>query len=409
MINLGNIEIADLRLGSSQVKAVYVGNEQVWSGEQPPAPVEVYAVCFENVGSTEGTVGWTTGIYSSARYLNLQYSFDGQSWNSLPISEKPAVPAGRKIYIRAGETGQNNFTSDLGANYAARFQLTGSEFKVSGEMLSLLKQTPITQFTSQNNRAFAYAFYSCDKLVDASQLVMPDFSIDYECYNMFQGCTSLTAAPATLPATTLANFCYNNMFKGCTSLTTAPSVLPATTLASNCCQNMFQNCTSLTAAPALPATTLASNCYANMFQDCTSLSVPSPELPATTLTDNCYGYMFQNCSSLTAAPAISGMTLATNCCQNMFQNCTSLSGSVVLPATTLVNNCYGYMFQQCKLDTIEVHFTADWGMSNTGYWVYGIASGGTFKCPTALGTNETITRDVSNCPAGWTVVNIDAA
>ena len=48
-------------------------------------------------------------------------------------------------------------------------------------------------------------------------------------------------------------------------------------------------------------------------------------------------------------------------------------------------------------------------MINTGYWVYGIASGGTFKCPTALGTNETITRDVSNCPAGWTVVNTDAA
>lgn len=112
------------------------------------AAPKVYAVCFENVGSTEGTVGWDKGSYSSARQLDLQYSFDGQSWNSLPISEKPAVPAGRKIYIRAGETGQNNFASDLGVNYAARFQLTGSEFKVSGEMLSLLKQTPITQFTS---------------------------------------------------------------------------------------------------------------------------------------------------------------------------------------------------------------------------------------------------------------------
>ena len=269
----------------------------------------------------------------------MQYSFDGQSWNSLPILEKPAVPAGRKIYIRAGETGQNNFASDLGVNYAARFQLTGSEFKVSGEMLSLLKQTPITQFTSQNNRAFAYAFYACEKLVDASQLVMPDFSIGYECYNMFQGCTSLTAAPAlpattlanycynnmfngctsltaapALPATTLANYCYYNMFKGCTSLTTAPSVLPATTLAANCYNNMFQGCTSLTAAPALPATKLASNCYNNMFQGCTSLSVPPPELPATTLTENCYGFMFQDCTSLTAAPAISGMTLATNCC-----------------------------------------------------------------------------------------------
>jgi hypothetical protein len=45
------------------------------------------------------------------------------------------------------------------------------------------------------------------------------------------------------------------MFDGCTSLTTAPA-LPATTLAANCYSYMFYGCTSLTSAPALPATTL---------------------------------------------------------------------------------------------------------------------------------------------------------
>ena len=34
---------------------------------------------------------------------------------------------------------------------------------------------------------------------------------------MFRGCTSLTQASA-LPATMLANYCYNSMFRGCTSL-----------------------------------------------------------------------------------------------------------------------------------------------------------------------------------------------
>lgn len=29
-------------------------------------------------------------------------------------------------------------------------------------------------------------------------------------------------------------------------------------------------------------------------------------------------------------------------------------------------------------------------------------------CPTALGTNATITRGVSACPEGWTVINTDA-
>lgn len=45
MINLGNIELADLRLGASQVKAAYLGSKQVWGGEEP-VPVSVNAVRF---------------------------------------------------------------------------------------------------------------------------------------------------------------------------------------------------------------------------------------------------------------------------------------------------------------------------------------------------------------------------
>ena len=37
------------------------------------------------------------------------------------------------------------------------------------------------------------------------------------CTNMFNGCTALTTAPE-LPATMLADGCYNSMFYGCTSL-----------------------------------------------------------------------------------------------------------------------------------------------------------------------------------------------
>ena len=80
----------------------------------------------------------------------------------------------------------------------------------------------------------------------------------------------ITSAPA-LPATTLADYCYNGMFSGCTSLTSA-SALPATTLANNCYQNMFRDCKSLMSAPELPATTLVSNCYGYMFQNCSSLN-----------------------------------------------------------------------------------------------------------------------------------------
>ena len=61
------------------------------------------------------------------------------------------------------------------------------------------------------------------------------------------------------------------MFNGCKSLTNAPK-LPATILAESCYQSMFYACTGLTTAPELPATTLADYCYYHMFYDCTSLN-----------------------------------------------------------------------------------------------------------------------------------------
>ena len=90
---------------------------------------------------------------------------------------------------------------------------------------------------------------------------------------MFYGCTSLTSAPS-LPATTLAEYCYSYMFGSCTGLTAAPS-LPATTLADYCYQSMFQSCTNLTAVPSLPATTLKNRCYYNMFNGCTKIKLSS--------------------------------------------------------------------------------------------------------------------------------------
>ena len=66
-------------------------------------------------------------------------------------------------------------------------------------------------------------------------------------------------------------YCYANMFQGCSSLTTAPA-LPATTLAQSCYYGMFQGCTALTSAPALPATTLADYCYIGMFFGCSNLN-----------------------------------------------------------------------------------------------------------------------------------------
>ena len=209
--------------------------------------------------------------------------------------------------------------------------------------------------------------------------------VDYENYDtantsqavfkeLFKDCTQLTTAPR-LPATTLADYCYESMFRGCTSLTQAPK-LPATTLAYAAYHCMFQNCssltTSLTTAPELPATNLESAVYQSMFGGCTSLTT-APELPATTLASSCYGDMFAGCISLTRAPE--------------------------LPARTLAPACYISMFAGCQnLNYIKMMATDISAIMCLTSWVSNVSSTGTFV------KNAAATWDNTGVvPEGWTV------
>ena len=168
---------------------------------------------------------------------------------------------------------------------------------------------------------------------------------------------------------------------------------------------LFRRCSSLTTAPELPATTLAANCYRFMFSGCTSLA-QAPEFPATKLATNCYNYMFSGCTSLSQAPELPATKLATDCYRSMFSGCTSLAQAPELPATTLATNCYRSMFNGCiNIDCIDCSFEA-FGDGITD-WLNNVSPIGTFVCPTALGTNETIQRGASYCPEGWTVINKD--
>ena len=76
---------------------------------------------------------------------------------------------------------------------------------------------------------------------------------------------------------------------------------------------MFQSCTSLATVPSdlLPATILADACYDSMFNGC-SLLTEAPELPATTLRTKCYQYMFNMCSSLSYIKAAFTTTPSTS-------------------------------------------------------------------------------------------------
>ena len=370
MTFFGQNSISDLRLGDSQVKAAYLGNMKLWPEEQPTAGY--WGLCFtaEEHGATVSMI--KTGTPPS---VSLLYSTDSSTWNTFTVGETTVTlaNAGDKVWLKAGPGGNTRFASNT-SNYT---KFVTSKANASGSIMSLLDG-------EQQQTSLSEAY----------------------CFNyLFSGSSTKTAPE--LPATTLTSNCYRNMFQGCTSLTSAPA-LPATTLFGGCYNSMFSNCTSLTQAPALPAQILADSCYQYMFQNCSSLAT-APALPATTLANYCYSNMFKGCTSLTQAPALPAQILANNCYNSMFNNCTSLTQAPALPAEILDDSCYAFMFRGCnKLASISASFT-EWSPSfaTTG-WVIDVSSSGTFYCPTALGTNETITRGNNNCPTNWTVVNTDA-
>lgn len=326
------------------------------------------AFCIDFTNSTiDGSVKISTNTQNS-----FNYSIDNTNYDQLAnAGDTISVPKGSKLYMRGVNKVGNLFTS-WNKQWNA-WTITGNNVKLSGNIQDLLNDSDNDTITK--SYAFSYLFYHNTAIINASNLILPATNLADHCYEsmfdactslisapklpastladycysaMFRDCTSLTVAPE-LPATTLADYCYNYMFSGCTSLTTAPE-LPATTLASNCYRYMFYN-TSLTSAPELPATTLANSCYTGMFQGCTGLT-SAPELPITTIAYECYAYMFAYCTSLTSAPELPAMTLTNYCYNGMFKGCTSLTIAPKLPATTLASNCYSSMFQDCTSLTV---------------------------------------------------------
>lgn len=121
-----------------------------------------------------------------------------------------------------------------------------------------------------------------------------------------------------------------------------------------------------------------------------------------------FGSLFFSCSSLTSAPSLPATVIRSGCYYAMFMRCSSLTSAPSLPATVLPHVCCLRMFQGCSsLAEVRVAFSA-WNGNATEYWLTSVAATGTFRCPTALGTDATITRDKSHCPEGWTVINTDA-
>jgi len=221
MINIGNIGITNIFLGSTQVSKAYLGNIQVW-------PVEPW-VTFKALQNSS-----SIGLNRLSSHQSLEYSQDKINWSTFDTTVTVNLDQDDEVYIRGVLSG-NNTTTDY-----TRFTMTGL-IAASG---------------------------NCNYLWNYSN---PNAPLKELCGDhMFEGCSSLITAPE-LPAMNLVYSCYGSMFSGCSSLITAPE-LPATTLAVGCYAAMFEGCSSLTNAPDLNANSLVTACYNRMFENCTPLN-----------------------------------------------------------------------------------------------------------------------------------------
>ena len=300
MIFKNNNKIANIYRGTLKISNVYRGGILVYTGEKP--------ITYD--GLTFEALEPSTIQYNPSSVSTAQYSYDTVNWNSAD-GVTLNLNTGDKVYFKGNITGDQ---SDSNYSY---FTMTG-KIGASGSIMSLQSGNP-------EDKSLKY---------------------NYEFYSMFDNCSSLVTAPS----------------------------LPATTLAESCYENMFANCTSILNAPDLPSTTLSDYCYSTMFQNCSKL-VNSPTLPATTLTAGCYWYMFSYCTSLVTAPE--------------------------LLATTLTEDCYVSMFEYCsKINYIKALFTTTPSFSYTSNWVNGVASTGTFVKNKDAAWSVT---GINGVPTGWTV------
>ena len=143
----------------------------------------------------------------------------------------------------------------------------------------------------------------------------------------------------TLPATELAQGCYEGMFAYLedgwyyedsylyTAIYINPDLLPAEKMAPYCYKDMFRGVRIYPQLPMLPATELAQGCYEGMFADGlaaydfntgAAAQFECPELPATELAEKCYKEMFAFNEALIIC-TLPATTLAKNCYKDMFR------------------------------------------------------------------------------------------
>lgn len=191
------------------------------------------------------------GLTAKLANYDMEYCVDGSGeWKPLAAgTNTEAINTGQTLSFRA------NFTK---YDTSRRFTISKS-CNVLGDPMSLYYGDNAKDYaTMPYNYSFAYLFYNCTTIVDASNLILDRKLKSYAYYYTFYGCKGLKYPPE-LPQTTITSSCYRRMFQGCTALLRSPK-LPALTLQSNCYEYMLNSCSKCAEITMLATNISASNC-----------------------------------------------------------------------------------------------------------------------------------------------------
>lgn len=387
----------------------------------------------------------------------ISYSVDnGSTWvtvnntnNTEVVVTTPVIQTGDRVFWRGSATAMANNNFSNGHTTVS----SSGKFDVSGNILSLLYDKKFMQYTTtRNNNNTFYRLFDSSKVVDASNLLMPETGSKANDYAyMFYNCSELISAPSEFPVVTQEQSnCYEATFQNCVKLVNAPVIksrnlggrgmfnrcsslvsVPQITLDSTginireffmgCVSltnnpfimtenagfvsygaaNCFRDCTSLLGAGTIRAKTSASHAFDSMFYGCTSLT-QAPTLD-TPLAEFVYIAMFQNCTALTNAPKLDIVTLTKGCYQNMFRGCTNLITAPVLPSTTLMDSCYSQMFRSSGVTWVKMLATDISATSCLSNWTWGVGNTSNRIFVKHIDAQWTTTGN-SGVPTNWTVI-----
>lgn len=212
-----------------------------------------------------------TGISSGEHTITVVYRKDGSvnrgDDRGYVLIEKLQAGAGSEDPINVDnyltiEANENGLTASLSVN-TCEYCVDGD-----GNWKALSAGTATESIDSGHTLSFR------GNLVPNISKGIGTFTISKKC-NLKGNCMSMLFGNNAANNYSLSgkNFAFCKLFYNCSNIVNVDSnFLPATTLADSCYDSMFHYCTRLTTAPALPATKLINYCYYNMFYNCTKLN-----------------------------------------------------------------------------------------------------------------------------------------